>query len=128
MRKKSEVGQIGEDIACAYLKDKGWRILARNVKKPWGELDIVGIDRGKVLVFVEVKTLQDRGESFTPEDNYNYDKGRKTKRTAQLYAGKHQKLLSEKHGWRIDLVTITICDPLLTDWRKDCVIKHYENV
>lgn len=129
MRKKSEVGKIGENIACEYLKEKGYRILDRNVKYPWGELDVIVKSKNGLLVFVEVKTIQGDRETFTPEDNYNFAKGRKTKRTAQLFAGnpKNQKLIND-FGWRVDLVAIRIIEPMLTDWRKDCVIKHYENV
>ena len=127
MRSKSEVGSIGEDIACEYLKERGYRIIDRNVKHSWGELDIVAKNREGVLVFIEVKTLQGQREPYRPEDHYNYAKSEKTKRAAQLFAGKNSNLLSEKSGWRIDLVAIVINNPMLTDYRKDCDIRHYEN-
>jgi putative endonuclease len=128
-RETSEIGRIGEDIACRYLKDKGYRIVARNVKHPWGEIDVIVSGKKGVLVFVEVKTLQGDGETYTPEQNYSFAKAEKTKRTAQLFAGEHrnQKLIKEA-GWRIDLVAIRIVNPMLTDYKKDCVINHYENV
>ena len=47
-------GQEGESAAEQYLRDKGYRILARNVRSSVGELDLVAED-GQVLVFVEVK-------------------------------------------------------------------------
>lgn len=47
-------GQEGESAAEQYLRDKGYRILARNVRSSMGELDLVAED-GQVLVFVEVK-------------------------------------------------------------------------
>ncbi len=37
------LGQRGEDIACAYLVDKGYRILQQNARRKWGEIDIVCI-------------------------------------------------------------------------------------
>jgi putative endonuclease len=128
-RGKSEIGRMGEDIACWYLKDKGYRIVDRNVKHPWGEIDVVAKDKKGVLVFVEVKALQGDGETYTPEQNYSFAKAQKTKRAAQLFAGssKSQKLITDS-GWRIDLVAIRITDPMLTDYKKDCVINHYENV
>lgn len=47
-------GQEGESAAEQYLRRKGYRILARNLRSPLGELDLVAED-GHVLVFVEVK-------------------------------------------------------------------------
>jgi len=47
-------GQEGESAAEEYLRHKGYRIVARNVRSSVGELDLVAED-GQVLVFVEVK-------------------------------------------------------------------------
>ncbi|MDP3597339.1 MAG: YraN family protein [Nitrospirota bacterium] len=47
-------GQEGESAAEQYLRGKGYRILARNLRSSVGELDLVAED-GQVLVFVEVK-------------------------------------------------------------------------
>jgi len=47
-------GRIGEDIACALLEEKSLLVLARNVRYPNGEIDIVAQD-GATTVFVEVK-------------------------------------------------------------------------
>ena len=48
------VGQEGESVAEQYLRHKGYRIVARNLRSALGELDLVAED-GQVLVFVEVK-------------------------------------------------------------------------
>jgi putative endonuclease len=47
-------GEAAESEAERYLRDKGYRILARNARTPSGELDLVA-QSGSVLVFVEVK-------------------------------------------------------------------------
>ena len=47
-------GQEGESAAEQYLRRKGYRIVARNLRSSIGELDLVAED-GQVLVFVEVK-------------------------------------------------------------------------
>jgi len=47
-------GQEGESEAERYLRRKGYRIVARNLRSSMGELDLVAED-GRVLVFVEVK-------------------------------------------------------------------------
>jgi putative endonuclease len=54
-REKAERrGRRGERLAAWYLRFKGWRILARRVKTPRGEVDIVA-RRGGTVCFVEVK-------------------------------------------------------------------------
>lgn len=128
MTQKTELGKKGEDLACRYLVDKGYRILERNFRKPWGELDIVAKSPDKTLVFVEVKTIrQSKGGSelpdcrIEPEMQMTGAKIKKTKRAASLYAGAFPEKIEEKTGWRIDLVALTINE-------KDCLINHYENI
>lgn len=54
-RQKAERGgRKAETRAAWYLRLTGWRILARRVKTPRGEIDIVA-RRGRVVVAVEVK-------------------------------------------------------------------------
>lgn len=47
-------GRRGEWLAAWYLRLKGWRILARRVKNPRGEIDLIA-RRGGTVIFVEVK-------------------------------------------------------------------------
>ncbi|MGH7184192.1 MAG: YraN family protein [Nitrospiraceae bacterium] len=51
---RRSVGQEGESAAEQYLRQKGYRIVGRNLRSSVGELDLVAED-GQVLVFVEVK-------------------------------------------------------------------------
>ena len=51
---RKRFGQEGESAAERYLRHKGYRIVARNLRSRVGELDLVAED-GQVLVFVEVK-------------------------------------------------------------------------
>lgn len=48
-------GRAGEEIAAAYLRRLGWKLVERNYRKRFGEIDIIAED-DDVLVFVEVKT------------------------------------------------------------------------
>jgi putative endonuclease len=48
------LGRRGEGLAAEALRRQGYRILATNVRTPYGELDLVA-RQGKWLVFVEVK-------------------------------------------------------------------------
>jgi putative endonuclease len=51
---KTGAGRDGEARAAAYLEQQGLRIIARNVRSPAGEVDLVAQD-GETIVFVEVK-------------------------------------------------------------------------
>ena len=52
---KKALGNRGEDIAAQYLQQQGYRILHRNFRSRYGEVDIICAYQG-ILVFVEVKT------------------------------------------------------------------------
>jgi putative endonuclease len=51
---RQRLGAWAEGLAASRLEDDGWRILARNHRTRYGEIDIVASDR-HALVFVEVK-------------------------------------------------------------------------
>jgi len=51
---RQRLGRIAEAEVAARLRRSGWRILARNARTRFGELDLIGLD-GETLVFVEVK-------------------------------------------------------------------------
>lgn len=52
---RRSLGNAGERIAEGHLERLGLRILARNYRTRWGELDLVAYD-GERIVFCEVKT------------------------------------------------------------------------
>ena len=56
---KREKGDLGEAAVCAALAEKGHRIIQRNFRKPFGEIDIIS-QIGSTIVFTEVKTRQTR--------------------------------------------------------------------
>lgn len=57
MHRKQLLGEIGEDLACDFLKRKDYTILKRNFKCRQGEIDIIGKDKKRnEIVFFEVKT------------------------------------------------------------------------
>lgn len=133
-KNKQSVGNLGEDLACKYLSQKGYLILKRNQKMPGGEIDIIARAPDSTLVFVEVKTLS-KSNSLMPEDHLTSSKLDKMRRAAELFGNANPKLIKEKKGWRIDLIAITILEPSaekgefsLTELLKSCMVNHYENL
>lgn len=54
------VGKEGEDKASLYLQNNNYKIIFRNWKTKFGEIDIIA-QKDDLLVFVEVKTLPNGG-------------------------------------------------------------------
>jgi putative endonuclease len=52
---RHRLGRVGEQLASEHLIRRGYRIVERNYRTRWGELDIVAYD-GRTLAFCEVKT------------------------------------------------------------------------
>lgn len=53
---KQEIGIKGEDLACRYLEERGFKVVCRNYRKKWGEIDVVA-KKKDIIHFVEVKTV-----------------------------------------------------------------------
>ena len=62
-----EIGNLGEDTACEYLKSHGYMILQRNYHSRYGEIDIIA-SKGDTVVFCEVKTR--KNSSFGHASEY----------------------------------------------------------
>ena len=100
---RAEIGALGEQLAVDYLCQLGMRVLARNWRCRYGELDVIAVD-ARTVVFVEVKTRT--GEQFggvaqavTPS------KVRRVRRLAGLW------LAQQSGSWasvRIDVIGIRI--------------------
>ena len=53
---RKDIGALGERVAAEYLKRHGFRVLAKNVVRKIGEIDLIA-RKGDTLHFVEVKSL-----------------------------------------------------------------------
>jgi len=73
-------GEEAERLACLYLKEQGFQVVARNWRSRFGEIDIVARD-GATLVFVEVKARSGTGFGG-PESAVGPEKQRRIAATA----------------------------------------------
>ena len=111
--KHLSIGRLGEGVVERYLQNRGYLIVARNYRKPWGELDIVAKKRG-VLHFVEVKAGTWRGgswpkegkERYRPEDHMHEAKRARMGRAVQTYLAEHG--LGAETEWTADLVVVLL--------------------
>lgn len=95
------LGRTGERLAAERLVEVGYRILERNVRSRYGEIDLVA-EEGGDLVFVEVKTR--RGTSHgLPEEGVTLHKQRKLVQLAFHYLATHDY---PDRSWRIDIVAV----------------------
>jgi putative endonuclease len=78
-----EFGRRAEDLAAAYLRGRGWRILARNWRFHHKEIDLVA-ERSGVVAFVEVRA-RSRADWGLP--------------AATIGAAKRRELLVAARGW-----------------------------
>lgn len=118
MARHNELGADGEQVAVEYLIDLGWRVVTRNYRRPYGEIDIVARETGGRLVFVEVKTVS-YGTSYRGEENVHPQKLKRLSRTIQSYL-----LTKREEGeWRFDVVVVEL-DPEARRAR----VKHLEDI
>lgn len=118
---RKETGELGEDIAVEHLEKERYKILARNWKNKWGEIDIV-VKKKRKIIFVEVKTLQRKTDAppvFLPEDQINEKKKRQLVKMAQIYLLRNKLSLGIPH--QIDVIAIELTDG-------EPKIRHLENV
>jgi len=102
MRQKS-LGNLGENLALKLLKNSGYKLLDRNFRSKFGEIDIIAYQGGD-LVFIEVKTRWSK--SFgPPEEAITPWKIRRI-----IKAGEYFKLLNPQlpDSLRLDAVVIDL--------------------
>ncbi|MBI5376018.1 MAG: YraN family protein [Candidatus Schekmanbacteria bacterium] len=98
-------GRSGEEKAGKHLKKLGYRIIEKNFRTRFGEIDIIAED-GEYLVFVEVKT-RTSSRFANPEDYVDERKQRKILKSAQIYLLQYS--LNERKC-RFDVVSVSDTD------------------
>ncbi|HUY76017.1 MAG TPA: YraN family protein [Ktedonobacterales bacterium] len=110
---RATLGAAGERLAASWLEDHGYRILARNWRCPYGELDLIAEQDG-ALIAVEVKTR--RGTVMgAPEEAVTPTKQRRLIASMQTYVQEWLEARRAELGryppepaWRIDVVAVQL--------------------
>jgi len=92
-------GRRAEALAAWWLRLKGWRILAKRVRTPVGEVDLVA-RRGKTVAFVEVKARASEVELALAIDE------RRIRRVAAAAEALAPRYVRTGDDLRIDVVLI----------------------
>ena len=115
MAKHNVLGEKGEDMACDYLRQKGYRIAERNWRHGRAEIDIIAWHED-TLIFVEVKTRS--SEHFaSPEEAVT------PKKEALLISAGQAYMQHINYEWaiRYDIISVIMPD------NKTASIQHFEN-
>ena len=122
---KRKVGDIGENIACGFLKSKGFEILEKNYLRKWGEIDVVAKKNG-VVHFIEVKSaclpvgeVNHETGTIRPEENMHPGKMKRLRRTIETYL-LHRKLECD---FQLDLVTVK-----MNSKTREARVELFENI
>jgi putative endonuclease len=115
MKHNQRIGKWGENTVAVYLAERGYEIIARNARTPYGEIDIVA-KQADIFIFVEVKT-RTSNKMGLPEESVNL-----RKQVHMLACAEHYAAENAIDHWQIDVVSVegkVGLEPKIT---------HFENV
>jgi len=118
-----ELGRRGERDAARFLRGSGMRVLAKNLRTPGGEADLVCLDRvrgGLVLVEVKARIQPDHGQPISPTAAIHADKRRRLVSTANSLAALRR---FRGRPVRIDVVTVEYTSTA----DRSPTVRHYPN-
>lgn len=126
------VGDEGEEIACEYLVKKGYKIMGRNYRIKFGEIDIIARKKSKLfrnllfggdktIYFIEVKTITGSEENFFPEEKVDRRKQQKLRRLTEVWLEKNK--FPQNQSCQIDVIGI-----MINGVGERPEIRHFENV
>ena len=104
---KRHIGQLGENIYEKQIVKHGYNIVARNYRKPWGEIDIIA-EKDGVLHFIEVKAVghpfYETGDDYEPEENVHPWKLKRLSRVIQTYLMDQD--IDDEKPWQVDVAAV----------------------
>jgi len=125
MKSSSSLGNWGEALAASFLEQAGYTILGRNVRTPYGEIDLIARQESAapacphgILVFVEVKTRRSRTLGL-PEISVTPKKRTHLLNSVEYYIQQNPDLEGER---RVDVIAIQ-----RYNLNQPPAITHFEN-
>ena len=97
--RNQKIGAWGESVAAKYLKERGYNLIARNVRTPYGEIDILA-EKDGITVFVEVKA-RTTSTFGPPEVSVTL-----RKQEHMIAAAEHYTQENEIDHWQIDVIAV----------------------
>lgn len=116
MATKHRLGTVGEELAVAFLEERGWQIIERNYRRKGIELDIIGRDPDRGIVFVEVRTRRS-GSAGSAWESITQAKANRLRRGAATW-------LSEsgiRHPVHLDAIAIRLRGA-------EAIVEHRKNL
>lgn len=113
-KRNQKIGAWGEGVAAEYLKERGHRIIDRNLRTPYGEIDLVSEMDG-ITIFVEVKTRT--SSTYGPPEISVTPR----KQEHMLAAAEHYAQENEIDNWQIDVIAVE------AEHQTSPRITHFEN-
>jgi len=99
---RQSLGRWGEAYARNFLIERGYRLIAQNVRTPYGEIDLVVAAADDLLVFVEVKTRRS-SEYGLPEGSITSKKREHLLAAVEAYLQSHPEFVGD---CRLDVIAI----------------------
>ncbi len=113
---RSTTGARGERAAADFLKQNNYRVIARNLRNRFGEIDLVALaPDGNTVVIIEVKTAED--PHAMPELRVNLKKQRKLTALAAQTARRYKL---QNKPIRFDVIAVNLppdADPIVRHYR-----------
>lgn len=114
MKVQHKRGKFGEDYTAEYLTNKGYQIIARNFRRRGGELDIVAL-KGGMLIVVEVKTRK-FGSLTDGTDAITYTKKKNIILTSAKFLQENEPEFSEMRFDVAEIVVTTEENPRILEF------------
>jgi putative endonuclease len=99
VKHNQRIGKWGEDTVTAYLAERGYEIITRNARTPYGEIDIVA-KQDDITVFVEVKS-RTSNKMGLPEDSVTV-----RKQAHMLACAEHYAAENAIDHWQVDVIAV----------------------
>ena len=105
-----KTGRIGEEIACRFMRNRGFTVIERNYRKKYGEIDIICM-KNQIIHFVEVKStasenINQYNNEYSPAEHVHERKIRRLKKVMETYL--FDRYQTTDINCRLDIIVVYI--------------------